>query len=300
MLRSLSWGDRPALVVGREDGTEADAEQTLVDGEEGERRTGRPGHHRSEGHAAVESAQMTSRTRIDDLSLLDGAGDGNRTRAPGSGSDGARTGAWSLAVLPNAHDHGSCSQLSPGTAADQGEPLKEREPRLPCPSSVCPAFQEVAWWRGPLQEGGSMPWFIWLIAAAALGAAEFFTLTLFFGLLAGAALVAAVVAGVGVGLLGQLVALGAAAAAGLVIVRPVALRHMEQQPLTREGSDALIGKRAEVMQEVTATRGLVKLSGEEWSARAFDESLVIPVGALVDVMEIEGATAIVYPRELLP
>ncbi|MCT9141915.1 NfeD family protein [Streptomyces violarus] len=145
-----------------------------------------------------------------------------------------------------------------------------------------------------------MPWFVWLLASAALGAAEFFTLTLVFGLLAGAALVAAVVAGVGIGLLGQLLALGAAAAAGLFIVRPIALRHMEQQPLTHEGSDALIGKRAEVMQEVTATRGLVKLSGEEWSARAFDESLVIPVGALVDVMEIEGATAIVYPRELLP
>ncbi|MFF6779848.1 NfeD family protein [Streptomyces sp. NPDC012510] len=145
-----------------------------------------------------------------------------------------------------------------------------------------------------------MPWFVWLLAAGVLGAAEFFTLTLVFGLLAGAALVAAVVAGVGIGVLGQLVAFGTAAAAGLVIVRPVALRHMAQQPLTREGSDALIGKRAEVMQEVTASRGLIKLSGEEWSARALDESLVIPVGALVDVMEIEGATAIVYPRELLP
>jgi membrane protein implicated in regulation of membrane protease activity len=145
-----------------------------------------------------------------------------------------------------------------------------------------------------------MPWFLWLLAAGVLGAAEFFTLTLAFGLLAGAALVAAVVAGVGIGVLGQLVAFAIAAAAGLVIVRPIALRHMAQQPLTREGSDALIGKRAEVMQEVTATHGLIKLSGEEWSARALDESLVIPVGALVDVMEIEGATAIVYPRELLP
>ncbi|KDN76860.1 membrane protein [Streptomyces olindensis] len=145
-----------------------------------------------------------------------------------------------------------------------------------------------------------MPWFVWLLAAGALGVAEFFTLTLVFGLLAGAALVAAVVSGVGVGLLGQLLALGAAAAAGLVVVRPVALRQMAQQPLVREGSDALIGKRAEVVQEVTATRGLIKLSGEEWSARALDESHVIPVGALVDVMEIEGATAIVYPRELLP
>lgn len=145
-----------------------------------------------------------------------------------------------------------------------------------------------------------MPWLAWLLAAAALGVAEFFTLTLVFGLLAGAALVAAVVAGVGVGLLGQLVALALAAAAGLVLVRPVALRALSSSPLTREGSDALIGKRAEVMQEVTATHGLVKVSGEEWSARALDESHVIPVGALVDVMEIEGATAVVYPRELLP
>lgn len=145
-----------------------------------------------------------------------------------------------------------------------------------------------------------MPWFVWLLAAAALGGAEFLTLTLVFGLLAGAALVAAVVAGVGVGLLGQLVAFGVTAAAGLLVVRPFALRQMAQAPLSREGSDALIGRRAEVMQEVTATHGLIKVSGEEWSARALDESLVIPVGALVDVMEIEGATAVVYPRELLP
>ncbi|MFF3098234.1 NfeD family protein [Streptomyces cyaneofuscatus] len=145
-----------------------------------------------------------------------------------------------------------------------------------------------------------MPWLAWLLAAAALGVAEFFTLTLVFGLLAGAALVAAVVAGVGIGLLGQLVALALAAVAGLVLVRPVALRAMDRSPITLEGSDALIGKRAEVMQEVTATHGLVKISGEEWSARALDETQVIPVGALVDVMEIEGATAVVYPRELLP
>lgn len=145
-----------------------------------------------------------------------------------------------------------------------------------------------------------MPWFLWLLAAAALGAAEFFTLTLVFGLLAGAALVAAVVAGLGIGVFGQLLALAAAAAAGIVLVRPVALKHMAQTPLIKEGSDALIGKRAEVMQEVTATHGLIKLAGEEWSARALDESHVIPVGALVDVMEIEGASALVYPRDLLP
>ncbi|MFF5497498.1 NfeD family protein [Streptomyces aquilus] len=145
-----------------------------------------------------------------------------------------------------------------------------------------------------------MPWFVWLLLAAALGVAEIFTLTLVLGLFAGAALVAAVVAGVGVGTLGQLVALGVTAAAGLLLARPAALRYMAQPPVMRDGSDALIGRRAEVVQEVTATRGLVRLGGEEWTARAFDESHVIPVGTLVDVMEIQGATAVVYPRELLP
>ncbi|QGV77281.1 NfeD family protein [Streptomyces ficellus] len=145
-----------------------------------------------------------------------------------------------------------------------------------------------------------MPWFVWLFAAAALGVVEFFTLTLVLGLMAGAALVAAVVAGVGIGLLGQLVAFGVALAAGVLVIRPAALRQMARAPLVREGSDALIGQRAEVTQEVTASRGLIRLSGEEWSARALDETLVIPVGALVDVMEIEGATAVVHPRDLLP
>lgn len=145
-----------------------------------------------------------------------------------------------------------------------------------------------------------MPWFVWLAAAAALCAAEVVTLTLAFGLLAAAALVAAVVAGLGGPLLAQVLAFAVAGAAGLVIVRPIARQHMERTPVTSEGSDALIGRNAVVIEEVTASSGLVKLSGEMWSARAFDEHQVIPAGALVDVMEIEGATAIVYPRELLP
>lgn len=145
-----------------------------------------------------------------------------------------------------------------------------------------------------------MPWFAWLIVAGVLGVAEFFSLTLFLGMLAAAAMVTAVVAGVGAPLFLQLAAFAAASAVGLVVVRPIAQRQMNQPQLTSEGSDALVGKLAVVTQEVTAFDGLVKLGGEEWSARTLDENQVIPVGALVDVMEIEGARAVVYPRELLP
>ena len=144
------------------------------------------------------------------------------------------------------------------------------------------------------------PWVVWLIAAVVLGVAEYFTLTLAFGLLAAAALVAALVAGIGGGLLTQVLAFAITGGVGLLIVRPIARRQMTHPSLVREGSYALMGKRAVVIEEVTGTRGLIKLSGEVWSARALDEDHVIPAGTLVDVMEIEGATAIVYPRELLP
>jgi membrane protein implicated in regulation of membrane protease activity len=145
-----------------------------------------------------------------------------------------------------------------------------------------------------------MSWIAWLIAAAILGVAEYFTLTLAFGLLAAAALVAALVAGIGSPLLAQVLAFAITAGVGLVFVRPIARRQMTNTPLVREGSYALIGKKAVVVEEVTGTQGLIKLSGEVWSARALDESQVIPAGTPVDVMEIEGATAIVYPGELLP
>jgi membrane protein implicated in regulation of membrane protease activity len=145
-----------------------------------------------------------------------------------------------------------------------------------------------------------MPWMAWLIAAVVLGVAESLTLTLAFGLLAAAALVAALVAGLGGPLLAQILAFAIAGGVGLLIVRPIARRQMTHSPLVREGSYALVGKKAVVIEEVTGTHGLVKLAGEVWSARALDEDHVIPAGALVEVMEIEGATAIVYPRELLP
>ena len=145
-----------------------------------------------------------------------------------------------------------------------------------------------------------MAWVAWLIAAAVLAVAEYFTLTLALGLLAVAALVAAVVAGLGGALLLQVLAFAITAAVGLLIVRPIARRQMTHPPLVREGSYALVGKKAVVIEEVTGTQGLIKISGEVWSARALDEDQVIPVGASVDVVEIEGATAIVYPRELLP
>ena len=140
-------------------------------------------------------------------------------------------------------------------------------------------------------------WIAWLIVAALLGVAEVMTATLAFGLLAVAAVVAAIVGGVGLGLPFQLGAFAITAVAGLGVVRPLAVRHIRQPPLLRSGTSALVGRPATVLEEVTAHGGQVRIGGEVWSARSYEESQIIPAGSAVDVFAIEGATALVHPRE---
>ena len=143
-----------------------------------------------------------------------------------------------------------------------------------------------------------MSWIVWLIIAAVLGVAEILTTTLAFGLIAVAALVAAAVGAFHLDLGVQLAAFAVAAGAGLGFIRPIALRHIKQPPELRTGTAALVGRSATVLEEVTEHNGRVRIDGEVWTSRPYlDESLVIPVGTKVDVMQIKGATALVYPRE---
>jgi membrane protein implicated in regulation of membrane protease activity len=141
-------------------------------------------------------------------------------------------------------------------------------------------------------------WIVWLIVAAVLGVAELLTMTFAFGLIAIAAVVAGVVGAFHLDLGIQLAAFVVAAGAGLGFVRPVAIRHLKQPPALRTGAAALVGRPAIVLEEVNEHSGRVRIDGEEWSSRPYlDDSLVIPVGTKVDVMQIKGATALVYPRE---
>ena len=140
-------------------------------------------------------------------------------------------------------------------------------------------------------------WIVWLVLAAVLGVAEIMTTTLAFGLIAAGAVVAGVVGVAGAGLPFQLIAFAVASAAGLGLVRPIAMRHIKQPPLLRTGTSALVGRSAKVVEAVTDDGGKVRIGGELWSARPYDESQAIPVGSTVNVFAIEGATALVHPRE---
>jgi membrane protein implicated in regulation of membrane protease activity len=141
-------------------------------------------------------------------------------------------------------------------------------------------------------------WLAWLAAAAVLGVIEMTTLTFAAGVMAAAAVVAAVVAGVGAGVVAQAVAFALASGAALAAVYPVATRRRSGGGYYRSGVAALTGRPAIVVEQVDAFSGAVRIGGELWSARSYDETLIIAAGTRVAVMEIEGATALVYPKEL--
>jgi membrane protein implicated in regulation of membrane protease activity len=136
---------------------------------------------------------------------------------------------------------------------------------------------------------------IWLIAAVLLAVGELLTPGLFFlGPVALAAVGAAVTAGIGGGVVLQLLVFIAVSAASLAILRPVARRHIRMPALTRTGTAALVGTKALVLQRVDANGGRVRIGGEEWSARAFFEGQTLEPGVRVEVAKIEGATALVF------
>ncbi|MET9527826.1 NfeD family protein [Streptomyces coeruleorubidus] len=137
-------------------------------------------------------------------------------------------------------------------------------------------------------------WLWWLIGATALGIALVVTAMPELGMLAVGAIGAAVVSGVfGGGAVAQVVVFAVISTAGIAVVRPIANRHRAQRPQLATGVDALKGRQAVVLERVDASGGRIKLAGEVWSARALDTDRAYEVGQDVDVVDIEGATAIV-------
>jgi membrane protein implicated in regulation of membrane protease activity len=138
------------------------------------------------------------------------------------------------------------------------------------------------------------PWGAWLAISMVLGIAELASLDLVLLMLAVGALV-----GMGAALLGaavwvQVVAAAAASVAMLAVVRPSVVKRLHGGPDLQHGFAALVGQEGFAVAEVSAQSGQVKLAGEIWTARPYDETAVIPAGAKVQVFEIRGATAYVH------
>lgn len=139
-----------------------------------------------------------------------------------------------------------------------------------------------------------MAWLVWVVVAVGLGIGEVLTPGLFFlGPVALAAVAAAVAAAAGAGWVGSVVVFLIGSLLSLAFLRPIARRHVHMPAISRTGTDALIGRKAVVTRRVDAAGGRVRIGGEEWSARSYLDGEEYAEGATVDVVRIEGATALV-------
>jgi len=136
-------------------------------------------------------------------------------------------------------------------------------------------------------------WVWWVVAALALAAIEIVSLDLIFGMVAIGALAGAVAAALGANLVVQVLVAMFVSVLLIFAVRPVALRHLRASPQARTNVDALIGSPALAMQRVDRYQGLVKIGGEDWTARSLRTDQVFEPGAHLTVVRIDGATAVV-------
>jgi membrane protein implicated in regulation of membrane protease activity len=136
-------------------------------------------------------------------------------------------------------------------------------------------------------------WVWWMIAAGVFAIGEIATLGFFLGPIAIAAVTASIVALIGGGLAAQWIVFIAVSLASLLVLRPIARRHLRTPSQLRTGTAALIGRPAVVLERVDRDGGQVKLAGEVWSARSYDDDEAFEPGARVEVMKIDGATALV-------
>jgi membrane protein implicated in regulation of membrane protease activity len=138
-------------------------------------------------------------------------------------------------------------------------------------------------------------WVIWAIVTVLLAIGEIFTPGLFFlGPIAVAGLAATIAAALGGPVWLQIVVFGVGSFASVGLLRPVARAHLKMPHAMRTGAAALEGAKAVVLQRVDGRGGRVKIGGEEWSARSYMPDESFDVGTEVEVVQIQGATALVY------
>jgi membrane protein implicated in regulation of membrane protease activity len=134
----------------------------------------------------------------------------------------------------------------------------------------------------------------WLIAAVVLGVLELLSTDLILLMLAGGALVGMVVALTGGPFVLQMLLALLVAVSLLALVRPGIVKRLHAGPDLKIGPEALIGKRGLVLEAVeNAVPGRVKIGGEVWSAKPYDEDDRLEEGDSVDIVAIRGGIALV-------
>ena len=138
---------------------------------------------------------------------------------------------------------------------------------------------------------------IWLGILAVLLVIEGLTTVLTTILFAGGALIAAIAAGLGLGIVPQLLLFFCVSLVLLFFTRPAALKLMRKDT-EKTNVEGLLGKKAVVIQKINnlAQTGQVRINDIEWMARTSDDSVTIPVGTVVVIEAVHVVRLIVRPQ----
>lgn len=138
-------------------------------------------------------------------------------------------------------------------------------------------------------------WLVWFLIGMGLIAIEaLVAFTFYAGAVALGAFPAALVAALGASVEVQVAVFSVGAAFSLVVIRPLARRHLITPAAIKTGVDQLPGSRAIVREPVDADGGQVKVvGGDVWSARTADPAARFEAGAEVVIVAIRGVSAVV-------
>lgn len=142
---------------------------------------------------------------------------------------------------------------------------------------------------------------IWIALIILFAVVEIITVGLTSIWFAGGALVALLLAAIGLGIVAQFVAFVAVSILLLVFTRPWALKYMKPK-LTKTNYEAAVDKNVCLTETVDNMKGTgtAVLNGQEWTARAYEDGKVYPAGTIVKVKEIRGVTLYVTESDAMP
>jgi membrane protein implicated in regulation of membrane protease activity len=144
---------------------------------------------------------------------------------------------------------------------------------------------------------GDNAWAIWLSLAFLMGVAEIMSLDLVLIMLAVGAL-----AGAGVAVLApslwwlQVLVATLISLAMLLLLRPTLLAKVRSMPGYRSSAAKMVGSSGVATSQIDRSGGEIKVDGQSWSARPYSSDVVIEQGTEIEVYEIDGVIAVVYPK----
>ncbi len=144
---------------------------------------------------------------------------------------------------------------------------------------------------------GDHGWALWLSLAFLLAVAEIVSLDLVLVMLAVGALAGAVAAAVAPDLWWLQILVAAGVSVGmLALLRPTLIERVRSMPGYRSSTAKMVGSTGLAVTQISRSGGEVKVEGQSWSARPYSSDVVIEAGTEIEVYEIDGAIAVVYPK----